>query len=221
MYEHLYIKIALVVFLGWLIIFYRRKDQRQEMFILSLFGGIAAPIQEYLWFWWDYWHPRALDFELLVADTIFAFAIVGIAAVVYETHVRVREVKSQTTHPYVFYSALLFAIFGLGIFRPLFNTIYAAVLSYILGWLVILYHRSDLLKSSLVAGAYMLGFMFIGYELLLFLYPGIFHAWWRLENLSGLFIFGIPLEECLWFFSLGLAAGPLYEMWKGIKFVEA
>src|SRR3989344_3799099 len=54
----------------------------------------------------------------------------------------------------------------------------------------------------------------------IFLFPGIIQAWWKLENLSGVFVYGIPLEELVWAFGMGMVGGPVYEFFMGLKFKQ-
>ncbi len=44
-------------------------------------------------------------------------------------------------------------------------------------------------------------------------YPG-FYDYWKLEDLSGIWILGAPLEEYLFAFTFGIFWAPLYEAWK-------
>ncbi len=38
---------------------------------------------------------------------------------------------------------------------------------------------------------------------------------WLLPNLSGVLVAGIPVEELLWAFGVGMVAGPFYEFFTG------
>jgi hypothetical protein len=84
MYDHLYITFAFIWLSVFLVLFLLKREHRAEMIAMGMFGAIAAPIQEVLWYSKDYWHPRELGFELLMADFIFGFSVLGIASVLYE-----------------------------------------------------------------------------------------------------------------------------------------
>ena len=58
----------------------------------------------------------------------------------------------------------------------------------------------------------------IGYLILLTFYPLIFQAFWQLDNLSGIRIGKIPIEEILWAFGFGMVVGPMYEFYAGLRF---
>jgi membrane protease YdiL (CAAX protease family) len=50
------------------------------------------------------------------------------------------------------------------------------------------------------------------------IFRGIIQNWWNIKNLSGILIFGIPIEELMWVFSWGFVAGPTYEFITGLRF---
>lgn len=221
MYEFVYFKLMLIAFVPWLILFLLNKAQRKEMLVVGGLSAIAVPIQE-LWYTKDYWHPTYVGQWPWIEDMLFGFAVVGVAVVIYEIVLAswFREEEVADSHPFVGISLLLVAAVGMGVFAPIVNSIYAAVLSFIIVWLVILFLRRDLFIPSLGGAVLVLVLMFIGYKITLFFYPGIIYAWWKLENISGILISGIPLEEYMWFFAMGLAFGPLYEFGRGIKFLN-
>jgi hypothetical protein len=45
----------------------------------------------------------------------------------------------------------------------------------------------------------------------------IFSTYWRLEQLSGLFFFRVPIEELIFAFVVGLVTGPYYEALRGVR----
>lgn len=222
MYEFVYLKVSIVTLIIWTLIFMFRKEQRKEMLIASALGGIAGPLQE-LWYTKDYWHPDYIGNWPWIEDIIFGFAIVGIAAVIYETIFasRIREQNTEASHPFIAPLMFLTIAFGMGLFTPIMNSIYAAISMFILVWLICVFLRRDLLIASLGAGLFLVIFAFIGYQAVIFQFPGIIQAWWELENISGILILGIPFEEYLWFFTAGLALGPLWEFWRGIRFLPS
>lgn len=219
MYEYVYLKITLVGVVIWLILFLLAQKQREEMVWLGIIGAIAGPIQE-IWYNQDYWHPRYFGQWPWLEDILFGFVAFSIASAVYEMvfRYRLREAKNEKTHSIVFFALSLGAIAGMGLFLPFMNSIYAAMISFGIVWLVTVSIRHDLLWPSLLSSALAVFFMFLGYKVVLYIWPGLIQAWWNLNNVSGVLLSGIPLEEYAWFLSMGLAIGPLYELWRGIEF---
>jgi hypothetical protein len=143
----------------------------------------------------------------------------GIASVLYEAIFRKREFTGQNPHHFVFISAALVGtVGGLAFFSLFMNSIYAAILGFWLAWLMIILFRKDLLIPSLWSAFLMLILTAVAYSAVLQVYPTIVRDWWYLKGLSGIFVLGVPLEEYLWFASLGLIMGPLYDLFKGIRF---
>lgn len=80
--------------------------------------------------------------------------------------------------------------------------------------------RPDLIRPSALAGAM---FMLLYISLLLFMnfiFRGFIAREWNFNGLWGVFIFGIPLEEYVYGFFLGMIFGTVYEEIKNLKFVR-
>ena len=222
MYQYLYLKACLVAAVFWLIIFLLKKGQRKELILMGIILGIAGPIQE-LWYTRDYWHPAYIWHWPWIESILFGFFIGGVISVVYEIvfSSRIKEARIEKPHPLVFTSAILIGVIGIGLFVPFMNSIYAAMSAFITSWFIIVLARRDLLSSSLYSASLAVILAFFSYKIILLRYPGLIRAWWDLDNISGLLINGIPLEEYLWFFTAGLVLGPAYELLRGIRFVKS
>ena len=83
---------------------------------------------------------------------------------------------------------------------------------------MILYFRHDLLVDSLMSGLLVGAIMFFGYLIFLTIFPEAIHQWWILQNISGILILGVPIEELLWAFGWGMVGGPMYEFFAVLKF---
>lgn len=95
---------------------------------------------------------------------------------------------------------------------------YAALISLFVATIFILYYRRDLFVDSLMSGLLVGTITLIGFVVFLNIFPGVVEKWWLLDNLSRVFVLGIPVEELLWAFGLGAVAGPFYEFFMGLKF---
>lgn len=222
MYQYVYLKACLVAAVFWLIIFLWKKGQRKELILMGVILSIAGPIQE-LWYSKDYWHPAYVGNWPWVESILFGFFIGGIISVIYEIVFsrKIKEARAEKPHPLVFASAILMGTVGISLFIPFMNSIYAAILAFIISWFVIVLARRDLLSPSLYSAGLAVVLAFFSYKIILFRYPGLIRAWWDLDNVSGLLVSGIPLEEYLWFFTAGLVLGPAYELLRGIRFIKS
>lgn len=221
MHEFFYLKLSLSLFLVWLFLFLRKKKQRQEMVLLGLIGAIASPVQQ-IWFAKDYWHPSYSVWQHWppVEEIIFGFAIMGIMAVIFEVVFaqRYKELKKASPHRLVFISLIIFGIFGVGLFSGLMTSIYGAIITSLIIWAAIIMLRKDLLGPSIGSGVLTLIFATVGYQAVLAKAPDLIQSWWNLSHTSQILIWRVPLEEYLWFFTIGMAIGPAYEFLKGYKF---
>lgn len=156
-----------------------------------------------------------------IESILFGFVILGATSALYEIVLsrRLREATGAPPHPFVFLSLVSLGGFGMIVFVPFMNSIYAAILAFFLCWAVTMFLRKDLLMPSFFSAIFITGIALVLYQIILFFLPGLVFAWWELEHISGILILGVPLEEYQWFFFMGLACGPMYELLKGIKFV--
>jgi len=221
MYQYAGLVYITILFFIWLIIFFKRKDLRKEMLLISFFTGILGPISEF--FYKDYWKPEyAFRYLPMLEDYLFGFFIGGISAVIYTAIFSKRLIKKQKG---ILYWPMLFLIFtGLSILIILnlileINSIYASFIAFIIVISIIWWRRPDLIKNSIYSGLFLAIMSIILYLFYLKLYPNIIQDWWLLHNISGILIFGIPIEEPIWFFLWGMIGGPLYEFWQkyGLK----
>ena len=71
--------------------------------------------------------------------------------------------------------------------------------------------RPDLTRKIWISGLLFTGLYFIYFTSLNIIFPKYVEHVWTLENLSGLVIIGIPLEEYLFAFGFGMYWSSLYE----------
>ena len=204
----------------WAILFVFHAPTRRAMWQASLataLFGLTEPI-----FVPRYWNPPSL-FELAqrtgfdLESEIFAFAIGGIAVVLYNV-VSCRPIvplpgAERHARQHRWHRVAIAAPFV--IFWPLYvlpwNPIYAAVTSLALGALASVACRPDLIGKTATGGVIFLLLYgaFIG--ALRWLAPGYIETVWNLPALSGVLLRGIPLEELLFGFTFGMYWASVYE----------
>jgi len=216
---------CLIFGLIWLFIYLRRSDLRKEQLFMSFFVaifGLTEPI-----FFGEYWHPQFIfsfsSFNLGLEDILLCFFYGGIASTLYEFVFNdVLKTYSRESKKTRILEVVVAILSGIAIFLLFWSTfkiniIYASAIGAIAAGLVFVFFRKDLFIPAIVGGIIM---SLVSFTVLAFLgqiFKGIFNVWWRIDLLSGIRILSIPVEEIVWHFSLGFAAGPMYEVWKGYK----
>ncbi len=217
----------------WTVIYLSLKSRGagKEMLKVSLWTsilGLTEPL-----FVPEYWNPPSL-FDLAqrtgfdIESLIFSFAIGGIAAILYEKifganhqSIPIEERKSgrHWFHPYALISAPLILI-ALLIFTE-WNPIYSSIIAMVAAGILSVYCRSDLAKKMLTGAFLFLIFYFLSFLMIDFLSPGYVEKVWNLGALSGILIFGVPLEELLFAAAVGFLWSGIYEhfAWRRLKSV--
>lgn len=227
-YQYTYLIGDLIILLLWLILFIRRKDTRKEMIILSLLFGILvvffAPITLN-----DWWKPQLItNTDIGIEDFLFGFGIGGVAAIIYEHFMRkkIKIKKAGKKREYKRNLNILIllgtaAILQFGLFYGnIINSFYSSLFAMIIPLAIIYVKRPDLIEDSILSGFFILIVSIIGYQILNVITPGFFDEFWLFENIGRKIVFGIPLEEHIFYFLFGALIGPLYEYWQEGKLIN-
>jgi hypothetical protein len=206
--------------LPWAALFALRRDFRGVMWrtsALTALLGLTEPIYVP-----EYWNPPTL-FDLAqrtgldVESLIFCFAIGGIGAVLYHTlagerlapmdaaehrHRRHRFHRLALLLPYVLFVPLYFLPW---------NPIYPSILCLVIGAVATVICRPDLKWKTFIGGFLFLALYAVFMLGLRWFTPGYIEQVWNLPALSGVLIYGIPLEELLFGFTFGLYWTGVYE----------
>lgn len=199
----------------WLIFFLDRKDLRKEIFttsfLFSVLGFTEIAFSEY-------WSPPTL-FNLInrigfsIEDILFMFFIGGICSCIFEVLFSKKDVVMR--HKIHRHRGLIAALLAL-IISVIIEHIYPLQTIYTLSFLGIIFslyfvmRRKDLFFEALISGViftilYTLTFLF------LFQYIGFYNLYYHIENLSGIFLFGNPIEEYLFAFVSGFSGAIIYK----------
>jgi hypothetical protein len=202
-----------------------RRAMRRTSAFMALFG-LTEPL-----FVPAYWNPPSL-FELArrtgfdVESFIFAFAIGGVGAVLYNGLTgkdmgTVDDLERRHPRHRMHRGALLTTFVAFPILYVLpWNVIYAGIgamlAGTIAGWLC----RPDLLRKTWVGGLLFLGFYTVFLLGLKWSAPGYIEEVWNLPALSGIVVYGLPLEELLFALSFGLYWAAVYEHFAWLRVTD-
>ena len=214
----------------WALLFLAAGRHRRQMWWASLLMapfGLTEPL-----FVPEYWNPPSL-FELAqrtgfdIESIIFSFAIGGIGAALYNTitRQRVEPLRPGEGHGgrrrwHRWALATPFALFPILYFLP-WNVIYAGIVAMVAGAIAAVLCRPDL-KANTLAG----GFLFLALYAIFLLElkwsaPGYIEQVWNLKDLSGIVIYGLPIEELLFGFAFGMVWAGIYEHFTSRRSVAA
>ncbi len=218
---------SLILFGIWAIIFIFKPRIRKEMFWASLFTmpfGLLEPL-----FVPEYWNPPSL-FDLAskigfdIESLIFSFAIGGIGSVLYEifSYFKHRKINYKKVKHFRYNLHLLALSSPVPVFILLslfsnFNSIYSASFAMLVGGIAAIICRSDLKKKTLFGGVLFLSLYFVFFLSFNLIYPYAVERYWNLSALSGILVFGVPLEELIFAFTFGLMWSSVYEHIRGYR----
>lgn len=212
---------SLSILIVWFIVYLFNGSLRKEMLWTSLWTaplGLTEPL-----FVPEYWYPPSL-FNLAektrfdIESIIFSFAVGGLAAVLYEIIFKVKHItmsenerrhKRHRFHTYALSSP--FIIFAALYFLTDWNNIYRAIVAMFGGSIAAMFCRPDLKRKIWVSGFLFLGLYFIYFFSLVVAFPNYVREVWNFSRIWGILVLGIPLEELLFAFSLGMLWSSFYE----------
>lgn len=218
-YHYVWLIWSSAFLLPWGLLYALFPQHRVAMWWASVFMapfGLTEPI-----FVPEYWNPPSL-FELAqrtgfdIESIIFSFAIGGIGAVLYNiiTRKHLEPLRPGEHHSrrrwHLWALATPFALFPILYFLP-WNVIHAGIAAMIAGAIAAVLCRPDLTVNTLVGGVLFLAIYTIFLLGLKWSAPGYIEQVWNLKALSGIVIYGLPLEELLFGFAFGLVWAGIYE----------
>ena len=193
-------------------ILWRRRDLVKDALPAFIFGAIAGPVSEILYFA-DYWRPPSIlsISNVHLEDVIFGVAIFGLALTVYPfvSRQRLGPVTSGNEK-----HVRTLGVLGLGALCMIIlmgglklNSVYATSITFVVLWLLICAWRRDLFGPGLITGVIFAGIALFVYGIFLnlFVTQQELHAFWLLHGSKlGITIFGnVPVSELVWFFGTG------------------
>ena len=219
-YHYVWLIWSSAFLLPWIALYLLNPRLRRVMWRTSAVTaalGLTEPI-----FVPTYWNPPSL-FELAqrtgfdVESVIFSFAIGGVGVVLYNALTRghLIPVAAGTRHEPLHRFHRLALLVPVATFVPLaflpWNAIYPAIAALILGSAASILCRPHLAKAMVIGGVLFLGFYAVFMVGLVWTAPGYIAQVWNLPALSGVLVYGIPLEEFLFGAAFGLYWSGVYE----------
>ena len=221
-YHYSYLVGVLIFWVAWIACFTFGTAYRREIRWGTL---IASPMAlTSILFVPQYWTPPSLfnldqRIRVGIEDFLWAAAVGGIASVVGEILVRdklaaIRSSRHKRHYAPFVLIAVLFVVLELWHRnRTMDNTI----VSFAAGSLVLAYLRRDLIPLMLTSSASFTVLYFGLFLCVLFLYPKFVEYFYNLQNLLGIYVHGVPIEELLFAATGGAIWSVAYEYVHGYR----
>lgn len=219
-YQYVWFAWASAFLVPWTILYWRFPLYRKPLLWASLLTmpfGLTEPL-----FVPEYWNPPSL-FDLAqtsgfdIESLIFTFGIGGVGSALYNvvTASRLAPMGPAERHSkrHRYHRAVLtlpFLVFPVLYFLP-WNPIYPGIAAMATGAAAAVACRPDLKIATLLGGLLFLLYYLVFMLGLQWTAPGYIEAVWNLDALSGLNLFGIPVEEPLFGFTFGMYWAGAYE----------
>jgi len=209
----------------WLYGFIKNKESRIEMILCGIIFGFAAVAIGYVYATKDYWSPPYIFNNFLhIEDFIYGFLFGGIASEIFEIILRIKSVKKDQRprkNLIIIFSLITLSCFVLFVNILNWNSIVAHIVPPLCVGIFCWVYRRDFIIPTMLSGIFLLIITFIWQSIVLLIYPNAIIDIWLLENLSGIFVNGIPIEELIFAFSLGFGASCFYELIMGYEYVKS
>lgn len=231
MYSPAFLILAIALFACWLLLFIFSRRTRKEQVIMSFIALVLAPAIVYIALS-DYRAETAMVMAPVgIENILFIFSVTGIAAVIYHVLLDRHMAKIPKKHrkeaamPTLHWIAHLLVLLGvwavvsmsLMLLFPI-TSVYGFLVAGLLVGVYILVERHDLLLNALLSGLFIAALVFVLEQIVLIqLFPDVAKTFWQTQNLSGVFVMSIPIEEILWAAVVGFAIGPAYEFVRGYR----
>jgi hypothetical protein len=225
-YHYSYLVGALIFWVAWIACSILGKTYRSQIRWGTL---IAAPLAlTSLLFVPEYWTPPSLfdldqRIRVGIEDFLWAAGVGGIASVVGEFFLREKlGVIRQSRHkrhyaPFVLVVLVFVALyFGLH-----WKTMNATIVSFAFGALVLGYLRRDLVPLMLTSAVSFTVLYFVLFLCVLSLYPEFVKRYYTHQNLLGIYLVGVPIEELLFAATGGAIWSVAYEYVFGYRLEAA
>jgi len=209
-----YLAAVIIVLPVWVFLYWRRKDLRRKMLIMSLLTSLLAVTD--LFFIPEYWRPvvlwPVLGGKVDLLAFLFCFEFGGIGAVFYEEIMGERAIREPKNrhHPLKL----------LGIVSPLmliilrlftsWNFMTDTLVSLAVGVLILVVVRGDLAKDVLIGGLLLVSLYGVMIGLYLVAFPFVVNVW-NFQSYPQIMVGNIPHAELFWAFLTGAYLGPIYE----------
>jgi len=173
----------------------------------------------------QYWTPPSLfdldtHIRVGIEDFLWAGAVGGIASVVGEIVLKQRLAAHRKEHRKKHYAPFLvmLAVFLILHFLYPNKNIYSTAIAFAACAMVVAILRSDLIPTMFTGAIVFTILYFLLFVYFLALYPDFIERYYHLQNISGIRLRGVPIEELMFATTGGAVWSVAYEYFQGYRF---
>ena len=183
------------------------KEERIKMIVSGIGFGIMAVIFDYMFL--DYWKPKYLIENIHIEDFLYGFLFAGILTSMHNIFGKKMTGKFKiNVKLIIMYVLILLAIFYLLVDILKWNYIYplsiTPLIIGIISYIIVKGNIKDVLITILCSTIITI----LVYNIILLIYPNAIDSHFLLENISGIKLIRVPIEE--WLFAICIGAGATY-----------
>ncbi len=200
----------------WLLLFTVRKESRKEMLIIGKYLGFSALILSSVSLR-DYWHPVYIFEHFRIEDFLYGFLFGGICAEVAKIFFKGRYRHHHRRLLFLIFTVIVsYILLKVGVSTLRINSTYVMCIVLLVIGLCCYYIDRKVLPLQITSGMLAMVITFVVFKITLLTIDSDFvYNTWKLHNLSGVLISGIPIEEYLFAFLLGFGGSSYYETYEG------
>lgn len=213
-HQYYYLWSVLIIVPLWALIVYRKKESRVEIIYMGiLLGASAMGLDRYCSFY-DYWRPPTISGTVNIESFLYGFFWGGISTKLYEwvsgkEYLPAKDPNSLFIFILVTGSFFLYMLL-LGLFR--FNSVAIYIFLLLMWTMALLLFKRKFIIVSIGSGICMVVVTICWYAAILMIYPAVFNDIWLTDQLSGILLFNVPIEEHAYIFSLGCFGSIMYKV---------
>lgn len=202
----------------WLLMYWRLKNDRRDILVVSLFFGLVGLTTPHL-FCEDWWRPQTIFGGFYsIEDFLLGFTNGSLAVMGHRLFFREKTAGQIIWKKIIGLMILVFLVtdimfygFGLASFYSNFCGLLAVCV-------YVLWRRKDLFPIGLMSGIFVMMISLPVYYILLRINPTWISNEWLAENLSGIKMIGVPIEDVVWYLLIGISLGVVYPYIKNIYY---
>ncbi len=202
----------------WLLVYFTRKDLRKKLLRTGFIFGIASVILGQF-FTQDYWNPPYLISPFFpFEDFLYGIIFGGLTTIVYQYIFKIKFSKNTTPSSRkmtLTLGAICILVMFLFVYLLEINSIYGQTACLVMVFVYTSICRPDLIHHMFISGFTVTLFTFLWQKLVLVIYPNAVVNFWETEALQSVFFAGVPLEELLFAFAIGLGGSMYFEFSRG------